>query len=144
MAESVNHDHPDVHFTKGPCRIILKLGDLLKETGVDAIVIPTPEGAESSDGNYPVFKAMYDSADERLTNQIEHSGAKIKQGGPPQIITDAKPYVILTPIPYLGNKKKTLAMLAKTYSACLDHRRSEQVPQHRFSYYGMWEQWLFP
>jgi O-acetyl-ADP-ribose deacetylase (regulator of RNase III) len=120
MAESVNRDHPDVYFTKGACRITLKLGDLLKETGVDAIVIPTPACSESSDDTYPIFRAMRDSADERLKNRIEHIGAKIKLGEQPQIITENKPYVILTPIPYFGNRKKALQMLAKTYSACLD------------------------
>jgi len=119
MARSNNNDCAEVYFQHGSCSIILKQGDLLDETDVDVIVIPTPEYGQQASHSYPIFDAFCSKADRRLREEINKFSSKIRSGGEPQIIWDNKPLIILTPTPYCGNEKKAFQLLKDTYLACL-------------------------
>jgi hypothetical protein len=119
MATSRNDDCAGVYFEQGSCKIILKQGDLFNESDVDVIVIPTPDSGVTDSHTYPLFEALRSGADPSLKQQIKQLSANIQQRNPPQIISDGKPSIILTPIPYFRNEKKALKMLQDTYLACL-------------------------
>jgi hypothetical protein len=119
MATSRNDDCAGVYFEQGTCKIILKQGDLFNEKDVDVIVIPTPGSGVTDSHTYPLFEKLSSRADPSLKQQIKRLSGKIQQREPPQIISDAKPSIILTPIPYFGNENKAPKMLQDTYTACL-------------------------
>jgi O-acetyl-ADP-ribose deacetylase (regulator of RNase III) len=116
-----NHDKvfSDVCFKRDSCKIILKQGDLLEEKDVDVIVIPTPDYGNDSSHAYPLFDAFCSKADRDLKQQIRKSSGDIRSGDPPRIISDIKPSIILTPIPYYGKGQTASKMLRNTYSNCL-------------------------
>jgi O-acetyl-ADP-ribose deacetylase (regulator of RNase III) len=109
----------EVCFKRDSCKIILKQGDLLEEKDVDVIVIPTPEYGNDISHAYPLFDAFCSKADRDLKQQIRKISGEIRSGDPPRIISNIKPSIILTPIPYCGNGKKPFIMLQNIYVACL-------------------------
>ena len=118
MASAGLDQTSEVHFRRGPCKIILKKGDLLRETNVDALVIPTPSITESEKHNYALFNSICSTANHDLKRQIEITREKVDLSKPQFIWKKDSSYILSVP-PYLGNPKKAEEFLEKTYTSCL-------------------------
>jgi hypothetical protein len=118
MATSNNNDCGVYYFKQGSCSIILKKGDLLKETDINVFVIPTPELSEQNPDNFAIFKSIYSHADENKKREIKRLRSELKLLHPQVTWENDRIYILAVP-PYLGNPNKAHELLGKTYTSCL-------------------------
>jgi hypothetical protein len=119
MATSNNSDCADFYFTQGSCSIILKEGDLLKETEVDVLVIPTPDSSELNPDNFVIYKNFYSRADEDQKREIKRLRYDLKLLHPQVISKNGRGCILAVP-PFLGKPNKAQELLQKTYTSCLN------------------------
>ena len=135
MASAGFDQASEVHFRRGPCRIILKQGDLLRETNVDALVIPTPPLTDSENHNYALFNSICSTANRDLKREIDITREKVVLLKPQIIWKENSAYILSVP-PYLGNPKKAEELLEKTYTSCLTLAMSFDVRKIAFPTIG--------
>ena len=77
MASANSNQAAEIQLHRAACKIILKQGDLLDETDVEAFVIPTPAMHESEKHNYALFNSLRSLADRELQRQIDNAREKV-------------------------------------------------------------------
>lgn len=119
MATSVDDSVNEISCRHGSCNIILKPGDLLTETGVDVIVIPTPSPAEQKPESFALFTYMCERASDFNKTEILKIQYDLTQNEPKVLSIKGSGFMFVIP-PYIGNRDRACKLLRQTYTSCLE------------------------
>lgn len=116
MASLDNKRGSQIYFNKSTCRILLKQGDLLKES-VDVIVVPSPHISDRKE-HFLIYKKVLEEADYNLKQQIDKGLERLERGKGRFISSHGRRYILSIP-PYLTDEKTAEKLLSQTYASCL-------------------------
>ena len=116
MASSSRDGRSQIYFKRGPCRIVLKWGDLRNEE-TDVIVVPSPHRDDSRE-NFLIFKSVYAAADNNFKQRIDDCLQKLQRGKGHFISSYGRHYILSAP-PYLKNDGAARKILGQLYTSCI-------------------------